>query len=210
MRDVRVISFDIGNTLLRLGGAGFCADFAAKTGTPQELLRPLIYEEFLTKPRPLRDAVYAVCRAIGFENPQKLVEDFRPDPVSLFEDTIPALDKLQAEGITMVAISNCTLWESSGLHTLGLARYLKDVFYSYAIGAAKPDPAMFRHVQKTIGAAPENILHVGDSLVADIDGARASGWQAVLLDRAAEWNEPRNTGVEVPIIRSLLDLCSIL
>lgn len=210
MRNVEVISFDIGNTLLRLGSEGFCVEFMVKTGLPRELLRPLVYEHFLTKRRSLREAVFSLCQVVGFENPQKLVDEFRPAPVSLFEDTIPALEQLKAEGITMVAMSNCTPWEAGGLEALGLGRYLKDIFYSYAIGAAKPDPAMFRHVQKALGESPDNIVHVGDSRIADIDGARAVGWQAVLLDRAGEWNGPRSTSGDVPVIRSLRELYSVL
>lgn len=206
MKDVRVISFDIGNTLLRLGGNGFCVDFAVKTGLSIEVLRPLIYEHFLTQRRSLNEAVFSLCRVIGFENPQKLVDEFQPAPVSLFEDTIPALDHLRAKGITMVAMSNCTPWEAGGLEALGLGQYLEDVFYSFAIGAAKPDPAMFRHVQKALGVSPANIVHVGDSSVADIDGARAVGWKAVLLDRTSDRNERRNSGADVPVVRSLLDL----
>lgn len=210
MKAVRFVSFDIGNTLLRLGRPGFCVEFAAKTGLPRELLRPLVYEHFLTKQHSLHESVFNLCRVIGFENPQNLVEDFQPAPVSLFDDTLPLLEQLTADGITMVAVSNCTPWEAGGLEALGLDRYLKDIFYSYVIGAAKPDPAMFRYVEKALGAAPEDIVHIGDSVRADVLGARAAGWRAVLLDRTGDSNQRERVPDDVPVIATLGDLYGVL
>lgn len=210
MKNVKVVSFDIGNTLLRLGGEGFCVDFAQRTGMTKEQLRPLFYKYFLTKSYSLSEAVFDLCRVIGFDRPQALVDEFRPTPVALFEDTIPTLDQLRNDGIAMVAISNCTPWEAGGLEPFGLERFLQEVFYSYAIGAAKPDPAMFHHVQRTLGERPENIVHVGDSRVADIDGATTVGWRAVLLDRAGTSSKEPRVSPGVPVIRSLRELRDVL
>lgn len=210
MRGITVISFDIGNTLLRLGSGGFCVEFGAKTGMSKDALRPLMYEHFLTKQRSLRDAVYDLCSVIGFRDPQRIVDDFQPVPVVLFEDAIPALEKLRADGFTMVGMSNCTPWEAGGMGAFGLDRYLQAIFYSFAIGAAKPDPAMFLHVQQAVGEPPERIIHVGDSYIADVRGAKAVGWRAVLLDRDGKWSEPRDRGGDFPVIRSLGDLRRLL
>lgn len=210
MKSVEVISFDIGNTLVRLGSGGFCVEFGAKTGLPMEVLRPLAYEYFLTKRWSLEEAVYEVCRVIDFKNPQKLIDEFRPAPGFLFEHTVPAMERLLADGVPMVGISNCSPWEADGMEGLGLNRYLREIFYSYAIGAAKPDPAIFLHVQKVVGVSPENILHVGDSRIADVEGAMAVGWQAVLLDRDGKSIEREGTSSGIRVIRSLRELRGLL
>lgn len=210
MTGVRVISFDIGNTLIRLDGGGFCKEFAAKTGVAEDLLRPLICDYFLTQQLSLHEAVSSLCKEIGFEKPQQLIDGYRPSKVSLFEDTVPVLKQLSSKGVSIVAMSNCTPWEAGGLEKLELDLYLRRVFYSFAVGAAKPDPQMFYYVQDALGEPPENIWHVGDSLVADVNGARAVGWNAVLLDRQGVWDKNCNISEEVPVVEDLWSLLRVL
>ena len=54
---------------------------------------------------------------------------------------------------------------------------------SAAVGAAKPDPAIFTAALERAGARPEDAVHVGDSLEKDVAGARAAGIRPVLLCR---------------------------
>jgi len=207
---IKVISFDIGNTLIQLGKGGFCEEFCIKTGIQRDILRPLFIEYFLTKKYSIDDAVYKVCSIIGYKDPQKIISEFQPAPIFLFEDTIPTLEQLTSEGITIVATSNCTPWEAGGIEELGLNQYLKEVFYSYNIGTAKPNPANFHYVQKAIGVSSKNILHVGDNYIADFKGAIAVGWQAVLLDRNSKSILYENGVSKIPTIRSLKELLNIV
>lgn len=202
----KVVSLDIGNTLIRLANEGFCTEFRIKTCAPREKLRPLFFEHFLTKDQPLEDAVYKVCEIIGYDSPQKLIDEFIPAAAFLFDDTVPALKEMKKACIPLVAISNCTPWEAGGLELLGLNEYLSAVFYSYTLGWAKPNPAIFRHVQRSIGVEPENIIHVGDSWTADVEGAKAVGWHAVFLAREEASLPPEDTKLKVPVIRSLKEL----
>jgi HAD superfamily hydrolase (TIGR01509 family) len=205
-KKIKLISFDIGNTLIQLGNEGFCSEFSNKTGLTRDELRPLFFEYFLTKNYSLHDAVYKVCSVIGYKNPQKIIDEYQPSPIFLFEDTIPVLEQLYNKGISMIATSNCTPWESGGLESLGLDKYLKGIFYSYVIGYAKPNPAYFLHVQKAFGVPPENILHIGDSHTADYEGAKAVGWQAILLDRDNKTIDFNNGNNKITVIKNLTEL----
>ena len=50
-------------------------------------------------------------------------------------------------------------------------------------GVAKPDPAIFGLALESLGVpASEAVLHVGDSLRSDVDGALAAGLQPIHLD----------------------------
>ena len=50
-------------------------------------------------------------------------------------------------------------------------------------GVAKPDPAIFGLALESLGVpASDTVLHVGDSLRSDVDGARAAGIQPVHFD----------------------------
>ena len=51
------------------------------------------------------------------------------------------------------------------------------------VGAAKPDPAIFRHALARLGVAPERVTMVGDSWENDVLGALGSGMAAVWLNR---------------------------
>jgi putative hydrolase of the HAD superfamily len=57
-------------------------------------------------------------------------------------------------------------------------RPFRKVFTSNAIGLRKPDRVAFEHVAREIGVPPPRILFFDDAL-ANVEGARASGLQAV-------------------------------
>jgi putative hydrolase of the HAD superfamily len=56
------------------------------------------------------------------------------------------------------------------------------VIDSAAVGVAKPDPAIFAIALDACGVAPEQAIHIGDTVGADIDGARAAGVRPLHLD----------------------------
>jgi len=50
------------------------------------------------------------------------------------------------------------------------------------VGVGKPDPRVFEATVDGLGLPPERILHVGDSVHFDVDGAAAVGMQSVHMD----------------------------
>ena len=50
-------------------------------------------------------------------------------------------------------------------------------------GKVKPSPTIFLAVLDELGVAPEAAVMVGDSLEDDVEGARALGMRAFLVDR---------------------------
>ncbi|HEX4867515.1 MAG TPA: HAD family hydrolase [Acidimicrobiales bacterium] len=53
---------------------------------------------------------------------------------------------------------------------------------SGVVGVGKPHPDMWAATVHGLGMAPERILHVGDSVVYDVDGAAAHGLQSLHFD----------------------------
>ena len=64
-----------------------------------------------------------------------------------------------------------------------LRGFLDVVGISDAIGIRKPRPEIFEWVLGELGARPEEILHVGDNLSADVDGAASLGIRTVWITR---------------------------
>jgi putative hydrolase of the HAD superfamily len=97
---------------------------------------------------------------------------------------VPAvLEALRAAGARLAVVSN---WDVSLHHVLDRTR-LRDlvdaVVISAELGAAKPDPAIFRAALERLGATAGEAMHVGDSVEHDVAGARAAGLDAVLVAR---------------------------
>ncbi|MCC5840044.1 MAG: HAD-IA family hydrolase [Opitutales bacterium] len=98
-------------------------------------------------------------------------------------DGVPhILQTLSERGFRLAALSNADARFHSVLRDLELTPYFEAVFLSGDIGCEKPDPRIFRHVEKALGLDPQYMLHVGDSLKHDITGAHNAGWAARLID----------------------------
>jgi putative hydrolase of the HAD superfamily len=100
---------------------------------------------------------------------------------TLYEDTLPALASLREHGLRIGLISN-------GSRDLGefVAHHGLDAdcaIGSRAFGRTKPHPEIFRHALSLLDVRPGEAAMVGDSYEDDIEGARALGMRAFLLDR---------------------------
>jgi putative hydrolase of the HAD superfamily len=125
----------------------------------------------------------------------------------VFPDVRPTLDTLRARGLRLVVVSNFDVRLAPLLDALGLATAFDHVEPSTAAGAAKPDPRIFHAALASLGVAPGDALHVGDAIVDDVEGARAAGLRAVLLDRDGR-RPPCPSGVAV--VTSLADVPALL
>ena len=100
-----------------------------------------------------------------------------------FPDAAPALAELRQLGARLVCVSNWDCSLPDVLARVGLAQRLDAVVTSAVAGARKPDPAIFAAALEVARCKPQEALHVGDSQAEDVEGARAAGIRALLLDR---------------------------
>jgi HAD superfamily hydrolase (TIGR01549 family) len=61
------------------------------------------------------------------------------------------------------------------LRESGYDRYFDYILCSRDVGVRKPNPEIFRIVLRELGVGPEEAVHVGDSVEADMVGARDAG-----------------------------------
>jgi HAD superfamily hydrolase (TIGR01549 family) len=106
----------------------------------------------------------------------ELAENFE-----LYDDVLPVLADLRERGLKLGLVSNTgrDLDEFVAHHALDVDAAIS----SRAHGKVKPHSTIFLAVLEQLGVAPEAAAMVGDSPEDDIEGARALGMRAFLLDR---------------------------
>ena len=134
----------------------------------------------------LRDALGRPELDLG-EVERTLLGAIRFEP---FPDAVPALEALRAAGVRVVAASNWDVSLHEQLAATGLTPLLDGALSSAEVGAPKPDPRIFTRALALAGAGPEEALHVGDDVQADVGGARAAGLEPVLIDREGGLEAP--------------------
>lgn len=100
---------------------------------------------------------------------------------TLYDDVLPVLEELRRHGCKLGLISNGErdLDEFAAHHSLEV-----DVAVgSRSFGRTKPHPSIFVAALEQLGVEPAGAAMVGDSYADDIEGARALGMRAFLLDR---------------------------
>ncbi|MGA9840515.1 MAG: HAD family hydrolase [Thermoplasmata archaeon] len=94
-----------------------------------------------------------------------------------------ALRRLHGRAKIGIVTNNTVAEQTEKLAFLGLNPVVDLLVTSEEIGAAKPDPAIFRAALERAGARPDEAVMVGDSWSSDVEGAAAAGIRAVWFNR---------------------------
>ena len=116
----------------------------------------------------------------------------RHENFSLYEDALPVLDELRRHDLKIGLVSNGQrdLDEFAAHHALDVDAMVG----SRRTGASKPHPSIFVAALRALEVAPAEAAMVGDSYEDDIEGARALGIRAILLDRDGRHARRSRTG----------------
>ena len=112
-------------------------------------------------------------------------------PVVL-DTTVRLIHSLADDGFTLSIGSNSSFISGTTMHN-----FLESTFgcvfrfgiYSDLLGYAKPNEAFFNKIIKSCGVAADNILHVGDDAICDLQGARSAGMRGALVGRSEDIQE---------------------
>ncbi len=126
----------------------------------------------------------------------------RHENFELYDDALPALAALRGAGLKIGLVSNSArdVHEFAVHHALEIDAGIS----SFHHGKTKPHASIFRAVLDLLEVAPVEAAMVGDTIGDDVEGARAIGMRAVLLDR-----DGRHAGFE-PRISTLDGLTGAL
>jgi putative hydrolase of the HAD superfamily len=132
-----------------------------------------------------RRCAAVVQESLGTSLPLVDVEDALLAAVRLraYPEVPAVLERLRAGGARLAVVSNWDVSLHDVLERTALRPLVDTVVISAELGAAKPDPAIFREALERLGARPSEAMHVGDSVEHDVAGARAAGLEAVLVAR---------------------------
>ncbi len=112
----------------------------------------------------------------------------------LFNDTLSTLKELQRHGFILGIVTNRREGGESfrkDLEDLGLLQYFNPncIVSSADVGVKKPNPEIFSHALTALNVKPEEAVMVGDSLYADIFGAKSVGIGAIWKPIARHYAE---------------------
>ena len=106
--------------------------------------------------------------------------------VKPFSDTYETLSMLRDKKIEMGVISNFGTPYVEPFYTLGLKQWISLRVFSCHVGLIKPWPDIYRLMLRSLGEQPEHVLMVGDNHKNDVEGPKAVGMDALLIDRTGQ------------------------
>jgi putative hydrolase of the HAD superfamily len=141
----------------------------------------------------VRDVAFEILR--GWEQHENF---------ELYDDVLPAIAELRAHGLLLGLVSNASrdLEAFSRHHRLDVDAWIS----SGSHGKVKPSPTIFRAVLELLDVRPEEAAMVGDQPADDVDGARALGMRAFLLDREGRYPERADTLPDLAALPAALGL----
>jgi putative hydrolase of the HAD superfamily len=113
--------------------------------------------------------------------------------VALARAQIPVVVVTNSDGHARENLRDAAICQTS----TGPGAAVSDVIDSGVVGSAKPDAEIFRVALRRAEVPPDRVVHVGDTVGADVVGARAAGITPIHLDpnracRAADHRHMRS------------------
>ena len=139
---------------------------------------------------------------LGKSVPPGFVPRVRERMAEAFRIELRAIDGVE-DVLGTLSVATCVA--SSGppekirlsLGVTGLSKYFQErLFSSYDVGSWKPDPGLFLHAARTMGASPEACVVVEDSLPG-VKAGRAAGMRVLAFAEGARADRLATEGGEV-------------
>ncbi len=165
-----------------------------------------------TDMRVVPDIIFATVTALqtlGFphvernlgEEVYEILRDSIPETRVLFEDAITTLTALQKRGFLLNIVSNRGYGGQLfrvGMQEIGLQEYFdpQKIAISIDLGSNKPDSYIFQYALDALNVKPEEAVMVGDSLGADVVGAKRLGMFAIWKPEPRVYEKARAKALE--------------
>lgn len=176
------IAFDLNGTLLdpaaMLDGKQRELARAALDDAVLQAMADTLTGEHRPFPDYLRAALERSLRIAGIDEAVLDEAMRRARTLPAFADAAGALDSLAAAGYRIAVVTNSAGDAAQkAIAAAGLDRHVETVIGADEVGAYKPDPRVYRHAGRRLGAQPDEVCLVA-AHAWDILGALRAGWGA--------------------------------
>lgn len=131
----------------------------------------------------------------------------------LYDDVTPLLQELAQQFPLCLLTNGAPSMQRAKVAASGITPFFQHVFVGGDFSRGKPDAQIFHAALTATQCQPEEAIHIGDSLVHDIAGARGVGVRSVWLNRKDKrWQDVLNdkrTGPDFTIT-TLMELVECL
>lgn len=128
----------------------------------------------------------------------------RAEHFELFDDALPVLDELRGYGLKLALLSNTGRDLRTFVAHHGIE--VDAILTSRLHGKTKPHEAIFRALLGELRVTPQAAAMVGDDPMDDVDGARAVGMHAWLVDRDGRFPDHPDRLTDLRALPSALGL----
>ncbi len=209
---IKVVSFDIGGTLLENDNISNQSGYGLKELTnlvklPYESVRIAYKEVFQKTKGNLKELVSDFCNKLQLKVSSELIDFFNhkfsetSEKNFISPEKILLINDLKKSGYKVILFSNsCCLLNNEAINKI--ITLVDNIFYSYDIGYTKDDEKSYQYIEKIMKAKPNEILHIGDTVKSDYYMPLKNGWNALYYGNCNDES--------VNSIISLMDLYKIL
>lgn len=194
--DVRVLLLDAGNTVVYLDHAAVAevAGLDAEQVARAERAAKVTYERLMRSGQIPHERgwfvfMHELLAGAGADGDlDRLVGAVRAehDRLNLWRRISPgltgALVRARQGGLRLGVVSNSEGGLARILAHVGVASHFEIMIDSAEVGFSKPDPRIFELAVRHYGVVPHEALYAGDIPDVDVEGARAAGLRAALID----------------------------
>ncbi len=182
-----VLLMDIDGVVI-LGRDAHCSNWAAdlqrdlgfdKAALRDHFFRPY-WADIVTGREKLMPRLSDALKAIGADTaPEALRDYWFANHAHPNAELLTWLATMRAAGYRVMFASNQEHERATYLmQTAGLNAYSDGIYYSAAIGAAKPDATYYTHIQKTEARASQELVLIDDTIT-NVTAAQHAGWRAI-------------------------------
>lgn len=209
---IKVVSFDIGGTLLKNKDLVSQNQYGLKKLTkllnlPYENVRDAYKDVFQKTQGNFNELINNFCNKLGIKS-NKIIIDFfynkffnESKKQGILSEDISLIKYLKSKGYKVILFSNsCCLLNNDAINEV--LDYIDNIFYSYDIGYTKDDEESYKYIEKVMKVKPNEVLHIGDTLKSDYYMPKKYGWNVLYYGNCDE--------EDVKSIEVLTDLINVL
>lgn len=202
---IKVISFDIGGTLLEESNVSSnnynLKNLSELVNMPYDKVRDVYKNVYQKSKGTFDELLNKFCSNLEISNTCELNNFFKNkfsnnNLSTISKDKINLIKRLKENKYKVILFSNsCCLLNNDAIKEIyGL---VDNIFYSYDIGYTKDDKESYNYIENVLNIKSNEILHIGDTLKSDYLKPIENGWNALYY------------GNNIDDVKSINNLCEL-